>query len=90
MTQLGSVIQSGITVLLWAGDADWICNWLGGLACANALSWSGKSTFRAKALSPYTVNGVAGGLYKTVNNFSWLTVFGAGHEVPYYSELLIS
>jgi carboxypeptidase C (cathepsin A) len=86
MGELSSVIQSGITVLLWAGDADWICNWIGGLGCANAASWSGQSTFSKMAMSSYTVNGVAGGLYKTLNNLSWLTVFGAGHEVPYYSE----
>lgn len=39
------------------------------------------------ALSSYTVNGTAGGMFKTVNNLSWLTVYGAGHEVPYYSGL---
>jgi hypothetical protein len=33
------------------------------------------------------VNGVAGGQFKTVDNLSWLRVFGAGHEVPYYRKL---
>lgn len=24
-------------------------------------------------------------MFKTQNNFSWLQVYGAGHEVPYYT-----
>ncbi|KAK3936920.1 Alpha/Beta hydrolase protein [Diplogelasinospora grovesii] len=84
LSALSSVVQSGITVLIWAGDADWICNWIGGLETANAISYSGQSQFAAKAAAPYTVNGTAYGEYKTVGNLSWLKVYGAGHEVPFY------
>ena len=35
-------------------------------------------------MTSYTVNGTAGGTFKNVGNLSWLRVFGAGHEVPYY------
>ncbi|KAM0804705.1 carboxypeptidase-like protein S1 [Usnea florida] len=85
---LSTVVQSGIRVVLWAGDADWICNWFGGLASANAVSYSGTQAFAAKALTPYTVNGTQGGTVKTVDNLSFLRVFGAGHEVPYYQPAL--
>lgn len=27
LSTLSSVVKSGVTVLLWAGDADWICNY---------------------------------------------------------------
>jgi carboxypeptidase C (cathepsin A) len=27
LSTLSTVVQSGITTLIWAGDADWICNW---------------------------------------------------------------
>jgi carboxypeptidase C (cathepsin A) len=70
--------------VIWAGDADWICNWFGGLNVANAITYSGSSAFNSKAVTNYTVSGVAGGTFKTVDNLSWLRVFGAGHEVPYY------
>lgn len=82
---LNTVVQSGIQVLVWAGDADWICNWYGGLDVANSVSFSGSSSFASAALAPYTVNGKQGGTFKTQNNFSFLRVFGAGHEVPYYA-----
>jgi hypothetical protein len=35
-------------------------------------------------VASYTVSGTAAGTFKTVGNLSWLRVFGAGHEVPYY------
>ena len=75
-------VQSGIQILMWAGDADFICNYLGNYNVAQQVAPSG---FNNKALQSYTVNGKAGGLYKTQNNFSWLQVYGAGHEVPYYA-----
>ncbi|RDW89147.1 hypothetical protein BP6252_01179 [Coleophoma cylindrospora] len=88
LSTLSTVVQSGITTLIWAGDADWICNWFGGLASANAITYSGSTAFNAKAVTNYTVNGVAGGTFKSVGNLSWLRVFGAGHEVPYYQPAL--
>jgi carboxypeptidase C (cathepsin A) len=75
------VVQSGIQTLIWAGDADWICNWYGGLASAESLTYSGSAAFKKKAVSNYTVDGVVGGTFKTEGNLSWLRVFGAGHEV---------
>ncbi|RKU44280.1 hypothetical protein DL546_001629 [Coniochaeta pulveracea] len=81
---LSTVVQSGIQVLIWAGDADWICNWMGNYAVTNNINWSGKATFASKALSSYTVNGTAYGEFKTLNNLNWLRVYNAGHEVPYY------
>ncbi|EEA21196.1 hypothetical protein EYB25_008653 [Talaromyces marneffei] len=84
LSTLSSVVQSGINVLVWAGDADWICNWLGNYGVANAVNFSGHAEFSAKNLAPYTVNGVEKGMFKNVNNFSFLKVYGAGHEVPFY------
>ncbi|KZF22774.1 putative carboxypeptidase S1 [Xylona heveae TC161] len=84
ISQLSDVVSSGVTTLLWAGDADWICNWFGVQAVAESVNYSGASAFKNKALAPYTVNGASAGTFKSVNNFSFLRVFGAGHEVPYY------
>ncbi|KAH8682722.1 carboxypeptidase S1 [Xylariales sp. PMI_506] len=82
------VAQSGIRVLIWAGDADFICNWFGSLEVANQIDYSGHDEFAAKALEPYTVDGTELGMYKTVDNLSFLRVYQAGHEVPYYQPQL--
>jgi carboxypeptidase C (cathepsin A) len=86
LSALSDVVKSGVTTLIWAGDADWICNWFGGQAAAEAIVYTGQTQFKAKSLTSYTVNGTAGGTFKTVSNLSFLRVFGAGHEVPYYSK----
>lgn len=51
----------------------------------SAIEWSGQTQFNEQELANYTVKGTAGGLYKTFKNLSWLQVYGAGHEVPYYA-----
>lgn len=77
-------MQTGIRVLIWAGDADYICNWVGGYGVANEVDYSGHEEFSAKDLEPYTVNGTELGQFKTVDNLSYLRVYEAGHEVPFY------
>lgn len=84
LSQLSDVVKSGVTTVVWAGDADWICNWFGNQGAAEAVSWPGQATFKAKSLASYTVNGVTAGTFKSVNNFSFARIFGAGHEVPFY------
>ncbi|KAH7010545.1 carboxypeptidase S1 [Ilyonectria destructans] len=78
---LSQVIDSNITVLIWAGDADWICNWMGNYRVLNSIA---KPSFVSAPLKPYTVNGTKYGEYKTSGNLSWLRVYEAGHEVPAY------
>lgn len=84
MGVLSNVVQSGIRVLIWAGDADFICNYQGSFNVVNALNWANTKTFASTALKSYTVNGAAGGLFKTMSNLNYLQVYAAGHEVPYY------
>ncbi|KAA8642808.1 putative carboxypeptidase S1 [Aspergillus tanneri] len=81
---LTEVVKSGISVLVWAGDADWICNWMGNYDVANAVEFDGQKEFQGKSLEPYKVDGKEKGQFKTVDNLSFLRVYGAGHEVPYY------
>ncbi|KAI1846991.1 hypothetical protein JX265_006812 [Neoarthrinium moseri] len=88
VSTLSKVVQSGVRVLLWAGDADFICNWIGNLNVANAVTYDGSTSFKAKALAPYTVDGGELGQFKSVDNLSFIRVYKAGHEVPYYSPKL--
>ncbi|KAF2646397.1 carboxypeptidase-like protein S1 [Massarina eburnea CBS 473.64] len=82
LDELSEVVSAGVNTLIWAGDADWICNWYGVFDVVNAVSYSGKAAFNTKALASYTVNGKEGGSFKTQDNLSFLRVYGAGHEVP--------
>ena len=42
------------------------------------------SLFAKQQFASFTVNKVPAGLYKNAGTFSYLRVFGAGHEVPAY------
>jgi carboxypeptidase C (cathepsin A) len=68
---------------------DFICNWVGNYGVTQAITFDGQTEYRAKALAAYTVDGVEMGQFKTVDNLSFLRVYKAGHEVPYYRKLII-
>ncbi|KAH7084019.1 putative carboxypeptidase S1 [Paraphoma chrysanthemicola] len=88
LDELSEVVRSGITTLIWAGDADYICNWYGVFDVANQIEYPGRSAFSTKPLEPYTVGGVARGSFKTQDNLSFLRVYEAGHMVMYYRQLV--
>lgn len=70
--------------MVWAGDADWVCNYIGNLNVVNVIPWKSQGAFAGLPLNSYTVEGKASGMFKTLGNLSWLQVYGAGHEVMYY------
>lgn len=59
---------------------------MGNYAVANTISYASSAQFNAASLRPYTVNGTSYGEYKSAGNLSWLRVYEAGHEVPYYRK----
>ena len=65
-------------------DADYICNWFGGQAISLALNYTHSAEFAAAGYEPFTVNGVEYGEVRQYGNFSFLRLYEAGHEVPYY------
>ncbi|PUU79125.1 Alpha/Beta hydrolase protein [Tuber borchii] len=72
-----------IPVLIYAGDADYICNWLGNRAWTEALEWPGKKKFNKAKAAGFKVNGKEAGKFKTSGNFTFIQIYQAGHMVPY-------
>ncbi|OAQ98363.1 hypothetical protein LLEC1_01172 [Akanthomyces lecanii] len=77
LTPLSEVIKSNVTVLIWAGDADWICNWMGNYGAIQSIA---PQEFVSAGIKDYTVKGKKYGEYKTAGNLNWLRVYEAGHE----------
>jgi len=75
-------LAAGIRVLLYAGDQDYICNWLGNQAWTLDLAWPHKLDFNEATPANWTVAGVPAGRLRTSNGLSFLQVFEAGHMVP--------
>ncbi|CAD7955962.1 unnamed protein product [Amoebophrya sp. A25] len=86
--KIPEMMADGIRVLVYAGDVDYICNWLGNKAWTLALPWSGKDAFNAAADADYILSDSEGGENKAVGRlrhhetFSFLQIYAAGHMVP--------
>jgi len=84
------MLAAGIEVLIYAGDQDFICNWLGNEKWTLALRWAHKAEFNAAGKKPFIVKGKevgakAGkevGELRSFSNFHFLRVYQAGHMVP--------
>ncbi|GAO13871.1 uncharacterized protein UV8b_03895 [Ustilaginoidea virens] len=72
-------ILDEIPVLIYAGDADFICNWLGNRAWTDKLEWSGHEGF-SKAKSERVKDY---GKMKSHGNLSFLQIYRAGHMTPF-------
>ncbi|EGS20806.1 serine-type carboxypeptidase-like protein [Thermochaetoides thermophila DSM 1495] len=77
-------ILKEIPVLIYAGDADYICNWLGNKAWTEALDWSGKKSFNEAELEDLKLPGAneAYGKVKASGNFTFMRIYQAGHMTP--------
>lgn len=81
--KLAPLLDDGIPILIYNGDKDYICNWVGGLAWVSALQWTGKDSFqKAHNKLWYTTEGKAGGESKSFGPLTFLRVYDAGHMVP--------
>jgi len=76
------LLAAGIEVLIYAGDADFICNWMGNKAWTLALPWTGSTSFNAAADHDWEVAGKKAGTARTFGGFTFLQVNNAGHMVP--------
>ncbi|KXN82867.1 Carboxypeptidase S1 [Leucoagaricus sp. SymC.cos] len=79
---LAELVDAKMKILIWAGDADINCNWLGGHASALAMDWYGKERIKNTPFKNMTINGKAVAAIQNVDNFSFARVYEAGHEVP--------
>ena len=86
LDELSSVVRAGVKVLIWTGDADYVCNWIGTKRVAEACDWPARAAFADKEMSAYTVNGEEKANFKTTENLTYMTVYGAGHQMSWYRK----
>jgi carboxypeptidase C (cathepsin A) len=79
---LTGLLENGVRVLIYVGQLDFICNWIGNRRMAEALEWSGAEGFRAAELEDFVVNGEVAGQAKSHGLLTYVQIAGAGHMVP--------
>ncbi|KAJ7223041.1 carboxypeptidase C [Mycena pura] len=95
---LSELVDGGVRLLIYAGNADMVCNYMGNERWLEVLDSSFKSEFAAATPMPWIIASAdatgapsrpagqvrsAGGGGFTAGNVTFVTVFEAGHMVPH-------
>ncbi|TPX72363.1 hypothetical protein SpCBS45565_g00456 [Spizellomyces sp. 'palustris'] len=82
---LPPLLAKGIRVLIYAGDSDFICNWIGNKAWSIELEWDGSEGFQKAKDLPWIAKstGKQAGEFRTYGALTFLRIYEAGHMVPY-------
>ncbi|RPD81699.1 serine carboxypeptidase [Lentinus tigrinus ALCF2SS1-7] len=83
---LESVINAGVRTIIYDGDVDYICNYVGVEAMVDALQTKFTDEYSKQQFANFTVDGQVAGIYKNAGTFSYVRIYGAGHEVPAYTH----
>ncbi|KAF1911046.1 carboxypeptidase S1 [Ampelomyces quisqualis] len=79
------LLDAGVQVMLYYGDADYNCNWMGGLSVADEINAEGYND--AGFTNITTSDNIVHGQVKQSSLFSFLRIYESGHEVPFYQPL---
>lgn len=74
---LPEMLDNGIRGLIYAGDQDFICNWVGNARWVDAMRWSGADKYNKTSPVDFEVDGEVAWSVRTADSLSFMKVFGA-------------
>lgn len=82
--ELVSILNQGLRVLVYSGQFDLVCHFLGNEKVLSSLPWSGQSQWIEQTKSPgvWYVDKKPAGFVKAFKNLQSLVVLDSGHMVP--------
>jgi carboxypeptidase C (cathepsin A) len=78
---VAALLERNIKTLIYVGEADWICNWVGNQKWTLAMEWNGQEDFAGTKLREWFVDGTVAGLTRSARGLTFATIYGAGHMV---------
>ncbi|KAK7696265.1 hypothetical protein QCA50_000918 [Cerrena zonata] len=82
-----------VPVMLFAGDQDLICNYMGVESTIQAMNWNGATGLGTVQTQSWSVNNTAAGTWVTSRNLTYVKIFNASHmagfDVPHISHDMI-
>lgn len=82
---LKKLLEAGVQVVMYFGDADFNCNWLGGQVIAKEINAPGYE--KAGFVNITTSDGIVHGQVRQSDLYSFVRIYESGHEVPFYQPL---
>ncbi|KFK22434.1 hypothetical protein AALP_AAs70730U000100, partial [Arabis alpina] len=70
--KIPALIEDGINLLVYAGEYDFVCNWLGNSRWVNQMTWSGQKAFGSAKEVSFMVDGKEAGLMKNHGSLTFL------------------
>jgi carboxypeptidase C (cathepsin A) len=83
---VAGLLERGVRTLIYVGENDWTCNWVGNARWVRALEWSGADGFAAVPEGTWSLDGEEQGRAQTYGPLSFVTIRGAGHLVRQSSD----
>lgn len=85
---LPELLESGISVLLFSGDKDLICNHIGTEQMIHNMKWSGGTGFETSpgVWAPrhdWSFEDEPAGIYQSARNLTYVLLYNASHMAPY-------
>ncbi|RIB10238.1 carboxypeptidase S1, CPD-S1 [Gigaspora rosea] len=80
-SQVEFLLDNNIPIMFYTGDADFICNWMGGNEMAESLKWKRHQNFKNATFQEWTVDGVKIGEIRKVEGLWFVKVFESGHLI---------
>lgn len=81
-SDVARLLDLGVKVLLYEGDMDYGCNFIGNLMWVKSLDWKGREAFHAAPEVEFKVGERWGGSARIAGPLSFVRVYNAGHLVP--------
>jgi len=76
-------VLAKIPMLIFAGDQDFICNYMGLEAMIEAMTWNGATGLGTVQTESWNVNSQPAGTWVESRNLTYTKLFNASHMAPY-------